>query len=63
MSDYRCKVRLIRDMEMTVYAKNKGEAEKQAKNLCKCGWGVPLSEHTEVIEIERMTEKKKGQVF
>ena len=33
MSDYKCKVRIIRDMEITVYAKNKNEAEKEAKNL------------------------------
>ena len=61
MSDYRCKVRIIRDKEITVYAKNKNEAEKEAKNLCGYGWGFPLGEHKEVIEMERMTAKKKAQ--
>ena len=61
MSDYKCKVRIIRDREITVYAKNKNEAEEKAKNLCKIGVGLPLGEHTEVLEIERMTAKKKAQ--
>jgi len=61
MSDYKCKVRLIRDMEITVHAKNKKEAEEEAKDLCKCGWGLLIGEHTELLEIERMTAKKKAQ--
>jgi len=63
VSDYKCKVRIIRDKEITVYAKNKTEAEKEAKNLCKYGWGLPLGEHTEVFEIERITAKKKAQEY
>ena len=59
MSDYRCKVRIIRETQITVYAKNKNEAEKEAKNLCKYGWGFPIGEHAEVFEIERMTAKRK----
>jgi hypothetical protein len=47
-------------MEITVYAKNKNEAEKEAKNLCKYGFGLPLGKHIEVLEIERMTAKKKA---
>ena len=58
MSDYKCKVRIIRDMEITIYAKNKKEAEEEAKDWCKRGWGKPLDEHVEVFEIERMTKKK-----
>lgn len=58
MSDYKCRVRIIRDREITVYAKNKNEAEKEAKNLCGYGWGFLLGEHKEVLEIERMTKKK-----
>lgn len=61
MSDYRCKVRIIRDREITIYAKNKNEAEEKAKNLCEIGVGLPLEVHTEVLEIERMTAKKKAQ--
>ena len=41
--------------------KNKKEAEENAKELCKCGWGVSLEKHAEVIEMERMTAKKKAQ--
>ena len=37
MSNYKCKVRIIRDTELTVYAKNKNEA----KNLCKYGFLIP----------------------
>lgn len=59
MSDYKCKVRIIREREITVYARNKQEAEKEAKSLCGYGWGIPLSEHKEVFEVERMTAKKK----
>ena len=57
MSNYKCKVRIIRDTELTVYAKNKNEAT----NLCKYGFGFPLGEHTEVLEIEHMTAKKRAQ--
>jgi hypothetical protein len=48
-------------MEITVYAKNKNEAEKEAKNLCKRGFGLPFREYVEVFAIERMTAKKKAQ--
>ena len=61
MSDYRCKVRIIHEKEITVHAKNKKEAEEEAKDLCQNGWGLPLGEHSEVLEMERMTAKKKAQ--
>ena len=61
MSDYRCKVRIIKDMVITVHSKNRKEAEEEAKDLCKRGWGLPLGEHVEVLEMERMTAKKKAQ--
>lgn len=61
MSDYKCKVRIIRDTEITVYARNKNYAEKKAKIACRYGFGRPLGEHIEVFEIERMTAKKKAQ--
>lgn len=60
MSDYKCKVRIIRDMEIAIHAKNKKEAEEEAKDWCKHGFGLPLGEHVEVFEIERMTAKKKA---
>ena len=56
MSDYRCKVRIIKDRVITVHAKNKKEAEEEAKFLCKYGWGLPLGEYEEIIEIERANE-------
>ena len=34
-SDYRCKVRIIRDREITVHAKNKKEAEEVICTLSK----------------------------
>lgn len=58
MSYYKCHVRIIRDKKLTLYAKNKNEAEKEAKDLCQHGWGLPIGEHVEVLEIER--EKKKA---
>ena len=61
MSDYRCKVRIIHEKEITVHAKNKKEAEEESKYLCQNGWGLILENRAEVIEMERMTEKKKAQ--
>lgn len=42
MSDYRCKVRIIHEKEITFYAKNKKEAEEEAKYLCQNGWGLGI---------------------
>ena len=61
MSDYRCKVRIIHEKEITVHAKNKKEAEEESKYLCQNGWGLILENRAEVREMERMTEKKKAQ--
>ena len=61
MSDYSCKVRIIKDMVITVNAKNKKEAEEEAKYLCQNGWGLILEKREEVLEMERMTAKKKAQ--
>ena len=61
MSDYRCKVRIIHEKEITVHAKNKNEADEESKYLCQNGWGLILENRAEVLEIERMTEKKKAQ--
>ena len=61
MSDYRCKVRIIHEKEITVHAKNKKEAEEEAKDLCQNGWGLILEKRAEVLEMERMTAKKKAQ--
>ena len=61
MSDYRCKVRIIHEKEITVHAKNKKEAEEEAKYLCQNGWGLILENRAEVLEMERMTAKKKAQ--
>jgi hypothetical protein len=61
MSEYRCKVRIIRDKEITVHAKNKKEAEEEAKDWCKRGFGLPFREYVEVFAIERMTAKRKAQ--
>lgn len=33
----------------------------QGENYPRYGFGFPLGEHTEVLEIERMTAKKKAQ--
>lgn len=41
--------------------KNKKEAEEEAKDLCQNGWGLTFGEHSEVLEMEHMTAKKKAQ--
>ena len=61
MSDYRCKVRIIHEKEITVHAKNKKGAEEEAEYLCQNGWGPILEKRAEVLEMERMTAKKKAQ--
>ena len=60
MSDYKCKVRIIRDVEITIHAKNKKEAKEEAEDFCRYGLGLPLGEQVEVLEIERMIAKKKA---
>ena len=61
MSDYRCNVRIIDEKDITVHAKNKKEAEEESKYLCQNGWGLILENRAEVLEMERMTAKKKAQ--
>ena len=61
MSDYRCKVRIIHEKEITVHAKNKKGAEEEAEYLCQNGWGLILEKRAEVLEMEHMTAKKKAQ--
>ena len=61
MRDYRCKVRIIHEKEMTVHAKNNKEAEEESKYLCQNAWGIILENRAEVLEMERMTAKKKAQ--
>ena len=43
------------------HAKNKKEAEEESKYLCQNGWGLILEKRAEVLEMERMTAKKKAQ--
>ena len=61
MSDYRCKVRIIHEKEITVHAKNKKEAEEEAKYVCQNGRGLILETRAEVLEMDRITAKKKAQ--
>lgn len=59
MRCYKCKVKIVRDWEVTVYAKNKKEAAEEAPSLCTVGWGFLIKTHTEVTEIEHMAAKRK----
>lgn len=61
MRCYRCKVRIVQDWEVTVYAKNKKEAAEEAPSLCTVGWGLPIKTYTEVTEIEHMAKKEGKQ--
>lgn len=61
MRCYRCKVKIVRDWEVVVYAKNKKEAADEAPSLCTVGWGFPIKTYTEVTEIEHMAKKEGKQ--
>lgn len=61
MRRYKCKVKIVRDWEVTVYAKNKKEAAEEAPSLCAGGWGFPIKTYVEVTEIEQMVAKKEGK--
>ena len=56
MRCYKCKLKIVRDSEVIVYAKNKKEAAEEALRI---GWGFPIKTHTEVTEIEHMATKRK----
>ena len=59
MNNYKCKIRVVREIGMIVRAENKNEAEEEAKMLYENEWGLqlPLSEHAEVIEAEPTPRK------
>ena len=58
MRCYKCKVKIVQDWEVTVYAKNK---VAEVTSLCTVGQGFPVKTHTEVTEIEHMADKKEGE--
>ena len=58
MRTYKCKVRVIRDWEVVVYAKNKDEAKKEAPSLCTSGWGITVASQTEILDIEHIPKEK-----
>ena len=50
MNNYKCKIRVTREIGLVVSDENKNEAEEEAKMLYENEWGLqlPLSEHTEL---------------
>ena len=59
MNNYKCKIRVTREIGLVFSAENKNEAEEKAKMLYENGWGLQLllSEHVEVVEVEPMPSK------
>ena len=56
MRKYECRVRMIQDRHIVVYAKNKDKAKEEACRLCTNGWGIPITSRKEVISIEHISK-------
>ena len=58
MRTYRCKVKIIKYVEVVVYAKNKDEAKRKATSFCMGGWGNTVASQTEILDIEHISKEK-----
>ena len=58
MRKYRCKVKTIKYVEVTVYAKNKDEAKRKAPNFCEGIWGNTITSQTEILDVEHILKTK-----
>ena len=58
MRKYRCKVKTIKYVEVTVYAKNKDEAKREASSFCEDGYGITVASQTEILDIEHIQKEK-----
>ena len=58
MRAYRCKVKIIKYVEVVISAENKDEAKRKAPNFCEGGWGNTVASQTEILDIEHVPKEK-----
>lgn len=58
MRRYRCKVKIIRYMEVVICAENKDEAKREASSFCEDGYGITVASQTEILDIEHIQKEK-----
>jgi len=61
MACYNCKVRIVNEREIRVYAKNKNEAAEIAANECTRGFGINISNEAECVEAVRERRADNGR--
>lgn len=57
MRTYRCKVKVIKYVEVVVYAENKDEAKRKVPS-CAGGWGNTVASQTEILDVEHISKEK-----
>ena len=58
MRTYRCKVKVIKYVEVVVYAENKDEAKRKVPRFCAGGWGNTVASQTEILDVEHISKEK-----
>ena len=58
MRKYRCKVKIIKYVEVVISAENKDEAKRKAHNFCAGGWGNTVVNQTEILDVEHIPKEK-----
>ena len=58
MRKYRCKVKIIKYLEVVVYAENKDEAKRKVPSFCEGGWGNTIASQTEILDVEHISKEK-----
>lgn len=58
MRRYRCKVKIIKYVEVVISAENKDEAKRKAPNFCEGGWGNTVAIQTEILNVEHISKEK-----
>ena len=51
MRTYRCKVKIIKYVEVVVHAENKDEAKRKVPSFCEGGWGNTIASQTEILDV------------
>ena len=57
MRTYSCKVKVIKYVEVVVYAENKDEAKRKVPS-CAGGWGNTVASQTEILDVEHISKEK-----
>ena len=58
MRTYRCKVKIIKYVEVVVHAENKDEAKRKATRFCASGWGNTITSQLEILDVEHVSKEK-----